>query len=365
MISLLVTIGATNLLLGYALAVYARRAMDGGWFAGWKEVLPQEDLSALDTLAFEMEEPPPEPAEPEPDPLAEVEAAEEIPPEWVDKLEAEAIVARSFVEASAQVLRLEVARYREALIRLEDAYLANRSAATKDFLENLKQGVTRLNRHWLATQQNACDFLSGHIETLGQFTEIAKTLETALLDQASQIESTCNNLMMLDVAARPAAAAKAIGDEFSRLLGLAHSLRDDLSDAILSTMRCEGVLDSMDRKVRNDDLTGMCSRGGIELKFHAWWKDDPARNRLASAAVLDISRIASFNRKLGTRYTDRIIAGAASLIEKLLVDNSGLDAIGRMYGQQFIVFFGDTGPRNAMGTVERFRQEVAAATFEG
>jgi diguanylate cyclase (GGDEF)-like protein len=184
-----------------------------------------------------------------------------------------------------------------------------------------------------------------------------------LTDQQHQIEQLCQQIDSIDPEEAAAACAE-INREFARLFALAHLLRDRISEALLATMRAEQRLSELDRRIRHDALTGLRSRAGMELVLTDWWRTDAARQRLACAALLDITGMGQFNAQHGTRAGDRLIATVALLLDDLVRKDSGYEVAGRFGGQRFMLFFGDTGPRNATSAVERMRQSIEAAIFE-
>jgi diguanylate cyclase (GGDEF)-like protein len=309
-------------------------------------------------VAF-VETPPPAPP---PEPATEV--PQDIPQAWLDKLAEEAIVARSFVEAAAHVLRLEVGKYRQALLSVEDEL---RAALASPPPAGVQEGIFRLislNRLWLTTQSEATGHLSSRLENLGQFTDLARSLETVLVEQAAQIETTCSNLQLLNVSGDPAGAGEALLDELMRLMNLAHALRDRVAEAIVAIMRADNRLSEIDKSHRQDDLTALRSRAGLEVALADWWREDPARQRLASVALLDISAVGQFNRQHGTRWGDRLIAAVGSLVDGLIRKDRGYDVAGRISGQRLMLLWGDTGPRNATSATERLRQTISTTTIE-
>jgi len=358
MAALVFAIGAINITLGYALACYLRCAMD----AAEAQAAPPcpappptqrqpapGDISTAETKAEESLP-------------AEVEAVEVIPSAWVDQLEAEAIEAAGFVEAAAQVMRLEVGKYREALVHLEEEMRKN--AAAPDELAAVVEKLIALNEEWMAVQAEASNHLSDRMENAGPLAETARRLDSLLLEQQAQIESTCNNLTALNVDDGPLDAFKSLTGEFARLVNLAHQLRDGVGEALLATLRADGRVGELDENMLRDGLTIFKSRAGFEVAVENWWQSDAGRTRLSSAALLDIAQLGRFNRQSGTRFGDRLIAAAGSLLEDLVRKDRGFEVVARVRGQQFLLFFGDTGPRNATSAAERMRQSFAAATFE-
>ena len=143
MAMLVLTIGGVNILLGYALAYYMRCLMDG------HQVLDEPDptLSAVESppeLPIESDDKLEHQDADDEDLLAGEDSTEVIPGEWVDRLEAESIHAKTLVEATAQVMRLEVGRYREAMIRLEEE--GRSGEISLDLLQRVTERVLKLNQ---------------------------------------------------------------------------------------------------------------------------------------------------------------------------------------------------------------------------
>ncbi len=356
MVTLVFAIGTANIMLGFGLAVYLRRLIDGGAF---QRRAPHVAVAAPHSAASLAELP----AAKSRTNAADDEMLEQIPQEWVNRLQAEAIETRSFVEASVHVLRLEIGKYLKGMLELEADFRPALAARDARALNGGLRQLVAINRHWLAEQTAANRHLSKHAATLGQFSDIGAALSRVLTEQETQIETLCRRIDSIDEAAVARASAE-INREFATLFALGHALRDKISEALLATMRAEKRLSELDRRIRQDSLTGLRSRAGMELAICDWWQNDPARQRLACAALLDVEGMAAFNTLHGTRAGDRLIATVGELLDNLVRKDSGYEVVGRFCGQQFMLFFGDTGPRNATSAVERMRQSIEAAIIE-
>lgn len=295
------------------------------------------------------------PSGPPPTPVVELPAA------WLNTLEQEAVVATSFVEASVQVLRLEVGRYRERLLEI-DAKLRASSAAEELML--ISAELVDVNRDWLNKQADAAGHLSERRGNLGAFEEAGHELETTLMEQAAQIETTLSNVGSLDIATDTETSHKKLLRELCRLVDLAHQLRDRMTESLLAILVAEKKIDTFERKFQVDTLTGLPNRFGLEVLLNDWWREDPARQRLVSCVVIDIDRVAKLNERFGARRVDWIIGGAARWISDQLRSDRGFDLAMRLSGQSFFLFLGDTGPRNATSAAERIRQTLEVTTFE-
>ncbi|TWT31762.1 GGDEF domain-containing protein [Blastopirellula retiformator] len=287
-----------------------------------------------------------------------------IPPEYVDMLKGESVVANSLVEASAEVLRLEVGRYRDALIEIDNQMRDMDEYPDDGLLEVITVELEDLNREWLNKQADAAGTLDGNSDSLGEYSDIGSSLNMVLMEQAAQIETTISNIEQLDLTSDTSDARRRLMQEVGRLIDLAHDLRDKMQDTMLTILRAERRLGEVDRKMQFDGLTKLHNRNGLEVVFFEWWRADIRRERIVSVALLDIDNLRKINDRFGALAGDRLLAEFGRLLGELIRKDRGFDIVCRSTGQQFVIFFGDTGPRNATSSVERIRQTLEATSFD-
>jgi diguanylate cyclase (GGDEF)-like protein len=70
------------------------------------------------------------------------------------------------------------------------------------------------------------------------------------------------------------------------------------------------------------------------------------------------------NDRYGARHIDKLIAGVSQWLNQQVRHDRGFDRVVRLAGQSFLLFLGDTGPRNATSAAERIRQTLDVTTFE-
>jgi diguanylate cyclase (GGDEF)-like protein len=290
-------------------------------------------------------------------------AVDQIPAEWLTILEAEAIESKSYVEAATQVLRLEVWRYRERLVSIENRLRNGGRDPDPEAVQQLVRELRELNSDWVAMQAQAAMHLGERRGMLGNFEDVGAALENALLDQQAQIETTCSNISLLDFESDLRSAANRLIVETLRLLDLAHVLRDCMQESLVTIMRADRRLDGLERRIQIDGLTGLLNRTGVEIALDQWWREDIARQRLVSMALIDVDDCGKLNQRIGTRNCDRVIAAFGKLLDDLVPKDRGHNRVARFEGQTYALFCGDAGPRNVMSLVERIRQTVAATTF--
>jgi len=356
-VTVILIIALINIALGFSLAVYLEyREFQISVPLGEVSVEQAFKIPDLDEM-LQTEE------EDEEDIVLPGDNQEAVPQEWLDMLGDEDVIANSFVEASIQVLKLEVGKYRDELIRIEEQ-IRLLAEGEQDKVDQLLTDLKNVNEDWMAKQSNASEHLSSRRGDLGDYEEVGGGLEDVLLDQQAQVETTCSNLECLDTAEDLSRGCIKIRQELCRLIDLAHLLRDAMQESMVTVMRSENRLESMDPSLHVDGQTGLPNRSGIEVMFMQWWKEDITRQRQLSVVQLDIDHFAAVNQKYATKVGDQLLAAFGKVTDELLNKERDTEAVCRLDGQSLLLFFGDTGPRNATAAVERIRQIIAASTFE-
>jgi len=288
---------------------------------------------------------------------------EDLPPQWLDILDG-STECKSIVEASVQVLRLEVGKYRERLVNIDADVRQCLRAPNAAKLQSAVNQLRAVNSEWMDRQAEAATYLMERKKTLGDLAPLGDTLDQVLQSQAEQIETTCGNIDMFNFQASPMIGARRLVIEMRKLVDLAHTLRDCMQELLLTVMAREGRLDSTDKALQTDNLTGLKNRTGIESFMRKWWRDDGRRIRQISVAMFDLDRFSPITERWGARVTDKLLASIARIADEMLRKYSGLDWCGRFAGQRFFVFWADTGPHGATSVVERIRQTIAETRFE-
>ena len=289
---------------------------------------------------------------------------EELPQRWLELLGSDGVVPGSFLEASAHVMRLEVSTYREQLITAESRTRAALAAKDADALRQLCDDLKQFNKDWLARQTEAGKMLKDRKGAHGDYERAAAELEQVLHDQAASIAECGDTIATLHCRTEIDTGCKRIFERLFHLVDQAHALRDRLNDLLATILRADGGLAGVNTSMQHDHATGLPNRIGIELIFRDWWHDDPQRQRQLSSALIDIDRFARINQRLGTRVGDHTIGAFSGLLNELFRRERGNDRLVRMSGQSLLVFFGDTGPHQALSAVERARQTIEATTWD-
>lgn len=363
---LIVVFAIVNICVGYGLAIFLGHVRASASHAPQivRQVAAAPRAPATPATKTVIVEPAPKPeAEKEEEEEEEPpKHSEDIPKDWLEKLAGE-VEPNSFVEASIHVLKLEVGRYRDQLIAIDADVRRCEQTADVELIKTCLETLKTVNEDWLEMQGEAAGHLQDRQGDLGEFSEIGGDLESVLLEQAAQIETTCTNIELLDFETDVPAGCQRLITEISRLLDLCHELRDRMHDSLLAIMLSGDSLDSLDQRLLMDALTGAYSRTGLEKIIQQWWRDDPNRRRQVSIAMADLDGVGKINEKYGPLVGDRVIRSFGRLFTDLLRKDRGFDVACRLSGQCFVAFLGDTGPRNGTSAIERIRQTVEASSF--
>ena len=266
-----------------------------------------------------------------------------------------------YIETS--VLKLNIAMMKSGA-RAMDLDLRLRSSRGNSEAEALKKIAAQLKEDcetYLAEQEEAGEKLRERFDEFGEFGKLAEGIEMGSMEQAAQIETTLNNLALLDFDSDPEEANSRLLEELSKLREARHTLRDSQDVAFLTIAKHEERVDKIPKQVFNDELTGLRSRIGLESTLADWWGVSKHQKHQMSAALFDLDRFGSINGKHGPAASDKILVQIARLMESRC--GTG-DLLGRHAGQRFLLVTVDKGPRTATKDAEFLRQTVERITFE-
>lgn len=353
MVTTVFIVAIFNLLLGVALALYVpqwlNRAATGEDLNddvdGFSSRLDSQNQAADSSAASTP---------------AEVLAS--LPDDWQEILGGE-VPVRNFVEASVHVLRLEVGEYRATLMGLEQEARSSCHSGNRAKLEECLELLKEANVNWLHRQQEASKYLKQRQGSLGTFSDIGGRLEEVLVKQVSQIETSMQTVDELDFENDFGAACDYLMAEICKFIDFCHVLRDRMHEALLAIVKNDGTLLDLEANLQFDPGCQVYNRSGIEALFERWWADDPAGSRPVALVLINIDRFGTVNRLYGTRVGDQMLAAFSILLTECLRQNRGYDRVGRLEGDKFVAFLGDTGPRAAACAIERIRQTIESSSF--
>jgi diguanylate cyclase len=338
------TIALANVALGFALAL---------WLA--REKRPEDELEIISALG------PQDPREVmqrhTPLPPTAATGFASLPTAWLSLIDT--IAKRNpLVAAASGVLKLEFAEYRDELIAIDTAVRCHRHGTADRPIGEVFEQLKEINARWNDQKWQSLEQLQENDQSAGELSRLQGELEMVLEEQAAQIETVTANLAALDLAADVSDGCQQLLGEVGKLLAMVHNVRDAIHEAVTLIFAHEKQLDSIQQKILVDPLSGLYCRTGLEAVTWEWWQEDPTRQRQVSIAMIDVDHFADVNERLGPIAGDQVLFALAQLLREAIRDERGYDVATRYSGQRFVLFFGDTGPRNAVTAMQRIRRIV-------
>ncbi len=288
----------------------------------------------------------------------------DLPPAWLDQLTAASLKPASFVEGLLLKLWIEMTPYREQLLTAEVRGRLALSRLDQPSEAQLLGDVRVLQSMWVEYLQSINQCLQSKLEHLGDDAAVGGQLDLLLSQQLTALNRIATEQDQIAVDKEPEQATRKLLALLASSIDLLHRQRDRVQILLAQQLRGRSELYQSGQPLYLDPLTGQISRLGIENLFERWWHDDPQRLRLVSCALVDVDRFSRLNDRLGHRAGDRLLHAISALVGDGIRTDRGFDRLARFSGQQFLLFFGDTGPRNAVSAVERIRQSLEAVTLD-
>lgn len=346
MILFVLSIAIMNFGLGYALAVVLSDA----------PLAVPALLQRLRTAAL--------PAELETLPEMLPPTLNDLPQPWQDQLLAAHLLPRDFLEGLLLKLWIEIAPLREQLLTAEARGRLAQSQADQSAAGQLLADVRGLQLSFSQHLQDVLGVLQQHYVLLEAAEAAKEALEEELELRAALIGRCSQELAAIEMEKEPELGARQLLTTLADWIEHLHEHRDRVQTLLAAKFRAGSELNGSGQPLYLDPLTGQISRLGTEKLLALWWQDDPQRLRLVSCALVDIDRFNRFNERLGHRAGDRLLCSIADLLQQGIRTDRGFDRLARVAGQQFLLFFGDTGPKNAGSALERIRQSIEATTLD-
>lgn len=122
----------------------------------------------------------------------------------------------------------------------------------------------------------------------------------------------------------------------------------------------EQALTEVSEQVREDALTGMLNRRGLDDAFETELARAERSKTALCVAVLDLDNFKKLNDAHGHQAGDEALVHLARVVKHTVRPT---DVIARYGGEEFIVLFGDTELQNAMEVTERLQRELTKRFF--
>jgi diguanylate cyclase (GGDEF)-like protein len=365
-------IGLLNLCVGYAIAVslgYGPPSLFDAWEGltfDPHQVSPTQP--AQDTPAKRDDEAPDEHTEGQPE--EQIDGAEETPPsDQTDEDGADSdesaneeikMLDEKFVEASVLNFKVAMIKSGITLSNIDTTLRANGGEFNRETIRDCLNELQADCSAYMVEQDMAATRFRERIGELGELAAMGEDVEMTILEETAQIETSVSNLTHMDFETDLDAAGKRLLEEIHNLRTARHKLQDSQDVAFLAIARQEKRLDNVEDRLKNDPLTRMPNRIGLETTLDRWWKDGWHRTRGLCFMLFDIDRFGSVNEDYGSLCGDRIIFHIA---QSIATESGEGSVVGRFSGQRFLVVLKDIDARGAAKKAEHIRLLIEQTAF--
>lgn len=287
---------------------------------------------------------------------------EVAPDQWLSLLGARPPSAR-FAAAAGCVFGLELGRYRDELIRIDNRIRSFLDDPQSDELASLREQLHAVNAEYLDRQASAFEYLIHQQTVDGELGEIAERMVAILSGHGSAIETVVEQIDRIDVAGDPLTACRRLVVESGNVLDRVHLLRDRSQEVLIGVLGDDGRLDGVDPLSQRDQLTGLINRTGFEAVLCARLPGMAASGAKVSVAIVDIDRFSGVNDRFGVPVGDRVLVSLARLTDDMTRSERGQDRAARYDGQSLVILFDETSGEDALVAVERVRQTIEQTTY--
>lgn len=259
------------------------------------------------------------------------------------------------------LLKLSVAILRTAAATTEIDTRLRASQGNCD-APTARQGAEQLRQAcetYLLEQCQVGEEFHQRLGELGELGSVGEQIEMANFELAAQLETTLSNLAHMDLDKDPKQAADRMLAEIAKLRASLHKLRDDHERAFLAIARQEGRLPQIEESLKVDGLTKLSNRIGVETTLQQWC-DENWRQQELVLSLLDLDGFKAVNEEHGGLAGDRVIYHMA---QYLLGAAGEGNLVCRFAGQQFLIVNVNLGPRTVTKQVELIRQSIERMTF--
>ena len=217
-------------------------------------------------------------------------------------------------------------------------------------------------KNYLEAQSNIKSEINEQIGQFGELDWLAEKIEFANMEQASQIETTLNNLKVIDVNQDPEMVCERLIDELASLRRARHQLHDVQEDSFIAMLRYEDKMDTVNLQTQGfDKITGLENRIAFMHHLWKWWQQKRHEKNKLTFALYDIVGFGQINDRIGIENSDNLLKYLANMIYEKI---DGRDFVGVYRGNCLISVSQNIGMRKVVASVEKIRQELGWLRFE-
>ena len=264
------------------------------------------------------------------------------------------------LETSILQFKTTLVRDLDNLTEIDSELREDRATYDADLIQQHVGRLKRICETYLADQEEAADRFHERTEELDEMKGIVGDVETSLLEQTAQIETTLSNMDHVDFASDPAGAQHRLLNEVDNLRMAGHKLKDCLDVGFLAVVRHKGRLAKIEHRLQGDPLTRLPNRAWLEKNMEEWWQEGRHRVGQISMALFDPREFGVINRTYSPLVGDQILHHVGQLLPAS-IDRRSL--VVRFGGQSFLVVMFDMDPQKVAQNAELIRRSLESVGF--
>ena len=238
---------------------------------------------------------------------------------------------------------------------------------TKDVLQeaerNFKEIIFRQGslKHSLKDARDTLkDLVSVFIERLTEVTASTTGYQEKIAVYSTRIRSTDNMVQLKTIIDELMMDTRVMQVDMVRSRDELLETRRKADEAQARVKELERTLTQVSEQVREDALTGMLNRRGLDDAFDTELARAERTKKPLCVAVLDIDNFKKLNDTHGHQAGDEALVHLARVVKHTVRPT---DVVARYGGEEFIVLYGDTELRNAIEVTERLQRELTKRFF--
>ena len=204
------------------------------------------------------------------------------------------------------------------------------------------------------------EMVSGFVLRLAAFSESADSYQDRIESLAVQIRRTDDMATLDALLAQVAEATRAVREVTGRSREETIDTHRKAQAAEQRIRDLELALEQVSAKVREDQLTGVLNRRGLEEEYARAVAISERRREPLSVAVLDIDDFKLLNDTYGHQAGDGVLAHVARVMKATVRPS---DAVCRYGGEEFVILLSGTGTDNALTAIGRVQRELLRRAF--
>ena len=204
------------------------------------------------------------------------------------------------------------------------------------------------------------ELVSSFIDRLGNFSERTGDYHQKIEDLSKRMEHTEDIDQLGEILEQTVCETRTMQQSTLRSRDDLVQARAQAEAAESKIRRLESELEQVSSKVREDQLTGMLNRRGLEDEFTRAIAASERRKEPLCVALLDIDNFKQLNDAHGHQAGDDALVHLANVIKAAVRPT---DVIARYGGEEFLVLLPDSDLQSAIAVMTRLQRDLTKQFF--